>query len=279
MTAAPGRPRSVRHPPRPPAGQPRDQLAGEPAISASACTWAKSFVAQQLDVAYAAGTGFELTASGRPEAVGGDAPRRQHRALDPPELVSGSSVRTGVLAPKTAPNANSKRSRSTAWRSTARFAARAARPRARPRRPPRGSGARSASRRARRASPAPACAPRARRARVTTASASAGATGSDTFEHPSLRSPGRTSSWTFSAAPSVSSRSASSPSASSACAHTIVSPTPGSLYRSPWSRSRADRRHDPHRDRARGRPGSARGRSRARDPGSGSRSSDRGSGA
>ena len=38
-----------------------------------------------------------------------------------------------------------------------------------------------------------------------------------------------TSSWTFRATPRVSSKDASSPSASSAWAHTIVSPTPGSL--------------------------------------------------
>ena len=85
---------------------------------------------------------------------------------------------------------------------------------------------------------------------------------SDRLRHPrapSARAHAATSSCTFSATPSVSSRSASSPSASSACAQTIVSPTPGSLYRSPCSRSRATARDDPLRRSPRARRGSARG--------------------
>ncbi len=60
--------------------------------------------------------------------------------------------------------------------------------------------------------------------------------GSDTLEHPSLAHPLR-SSCTLSTAPRVSSSGAAESSASSARAHTIVSPTPGSLYRSRCSRS------------------------------------------
>ena len=96
---------------------------------------------------------------------------------------------------------------------------------------------------------------------------------------PRARAPADTSSCTFSAAPSVSSRSASSPSASSACAHTIVSPTPGSLYRSPCSRSRPTALDDPRGDPL-GHLGQPRlRRSRARARATGSRSSGTGSGA
>ena len=228
MAAPPGRPGASRQPRRPATGQPRDQLARDRHLGVGVL--GEVLVAEQLDVAPGRRDGGRVRLPlGRAGAVPGT-PARGSGCSILPRASSGSVLLDHRPSPNTAVNASSKRSRSR-WLRAQHGAQRQPRVLARAcvDRRQRPVGGRAARRR-RRASPGPASPPpgrsgaappgrpggRRRRRRQTPSS--------------TFRSRTRTtSSWTLSAAPSVSSRSASSPSAISACAHTIVSPTPGSL--------------------------------------------------
>ena len=246
--APPRRPGAPRQPRRPAPREPRDQLARLRHLGRR-CSWAKSFSRSSSTSLQAAGTGVGSSLGRPPRPAGCRGSRRwaAPRAAIAPSSASGSSRPGGRPSPNTARRrARSARGRRAA--STARCAAPAARPRGRP------QSTASRPRCAASSSPTPTREPWARIARGQLAEriddrlgrqARSGASGSDTFEHPALAHAQRRPRGP--SAPRRASRRghASSPSASRAWAHTIVSPTPGSLYRSPCSRSRADRLDHP----------------------------------